>query len=189
MNPKVKLLLLIIISTSMLLYTNLMLLRITLIALVGTIIALRLVRRFVPWLKPLSLAMAAVIILQAFTFNGVFFSFEGMFYGFLFAVRLCILVALVFIFVETTPASKLAEAFNFLPKDISQVLVLAMALIPSVTDLAEKVINAQKSRAMSFRTPNIFRTYFPVLVPIFGKMLYRAEHMSLAMEARGYGSD
>jgi len=173
----------------MLLYTNLMFLRITLIALVGTIIALRLNRRFVPWVKPLVLAFVVIILLQTMTFNGVFLSLEGIYYGFLFSLRLFILASLIFIFVETTPASNLAEAFNFLPKDISQVLVLAMALIPSVTDLSEKVINAQKSRALSFRTPNIFRTYFPVLVPIFAKMLYRSEHMSLAMQARGYGGN
>ncbi len=189
MNPKLKLVLIILISTTMIVYPDRMLLRIMLIASVGLIVVLHLERRFFSWLKPLVIAFAAIIMIQSLTFNGVFLSAEGLFYGLLFAARLYVLVALVFLFTETTPASKLAEAFDFLPRDISQVTVLSMSLIPSVTDLAGKVINAQKSRAMSFRNPNIFRTYFPVLVPIFGKMLYRSEHMSLAMQARGYGAD
>jgi energy-coupling factor transporter transmembrane protein EcfT len=85
--------------------------------------------------------------------------------------------------------SRLAEAFSFLPGSLSQIFVLSLALVPGVGDLAGNIVRSQKARGMNFRSPNIFTTYMPVLVPLFGKTLYKSEKMSLAMQARGYGKD
>ena len=187
MNPKLKLLALILMSSTMMFFTNFLFIGVTAFTLVTLLFVFGVHRRFIPWIKPLTLAFVIIVLLQSLTFNGTFLSIGGFYYGILFSLRIFALVTLIFLFVETTPASRLAEAFDFLPESISQVLVLALALMPSVTNLTENIINAQKSRAMSFRTLNVFRTYFPVLVPLFAKMLYRSEHMSLAMQARGYG--
>jgi energy-coupling factor transport system permease protein len=85
--------------------------------------------------------------------------------------------------------SRMPEAFSFLPGSLRHVFVLSLALIPQVTELAGKVIAAQKARGLSFRTPNIARTYAPVMVPIFAKMLEKSERMALAMEARGFDGE
>ena len=187
MKPKVKLVILILVSTCMLIFPNFLLILIATLVTFALIFACGVKDKFMSWTKPLSLVFVVVILLQSFTYGGLGFSIEGFHFGILYAMRVLALLTLVFLFVQTTTISKLAEAFDFLPKSISQVLVLALALMPSVTNLTENIINAQKSRAMSFRTLNVFRTYFPVLVPLFAKMLYRSEHMSLAMQARGYG--
>jgi energy-coupling factor transporter transmembrane protein EcfT len=93
----------------------------------------------------------------------------------------------VFVFAETTPPGQMSYAFGFLPFSISQVLTLSLMMLPGVVALVRNIVTAQKARGMSFRSPNVLRTYLPVMVPLFGKMLYRSEKMGLAMKARGYG--
>ena len=186
MNPKIKLLALVLTSTAMLLFPNPSLLIILLIATSSMIFFYRIHREFALWLKPLSIVFILIVVLQSFTFGGIGFSFAGLYSGVFYSARLFVLITLVFVFVQTTGLSGLASAFGFLPGTISQVLVLALGLIPTVTDLTQKILNAQKSRGLSFRSPNIFRTYFPILVPLFAKTLDRSERMALAMKARGY---
>ena len=62
-------------------------------------------------------------------------------------------------------------------------------MLPNVSLLASKVMNAQKARGLNFRSPNVTRTYFPVMVPLLAKTLERSEKMALAMEARGFGNE
>ncbi len=189
MNPKLKLFLLVIASTSMIFFVNLAFMAVSAIVLVSLLFGFRLHSRFVPWIKPMTFVFVLIIVVQALTFNGIMFSVAGLYYGILFSLRILILASLVFLFVETTPPSSLAKAFDFLPESVSMTLILALSLVPGVSDLAANIMNAQRSRAMNFRSPNIFSTYFPVLIPLFGKMLYRSEKMALAMQARGYGKE
>ena len=186
MNPKVKLLALVLTSTAMLLFPNPALILIVLIAASSMIVFSGIHREFAIWLKSLLLVFILIVVLQSFTFGGLGFTFAGLYSGVFYSARLFVLIALVFLFVQTTGLGGLASAFDFLPGTISQVLVLALGLIPTVTDLTQKIINAQRCRGLSFRSPNIFRTYFPILVPLFAKTLDRSERMALAMQARGY---
>ena len=186
MNPKLKLLALILTSTAMLLFPEPALILIVLVGSFSMTIISRTHREFAVWLKPLSLVFMLIVVIQAFTFGGLGFSVAGLYFGLLYSARLFSLITLVFVFVQTTGLGGMASAFDFLPGTISQVLVLALGLIPTVTDLTQKILNAQRSRGLSFRSPNILRTYFPILVPLFAKTLDRSERMALAMQARGY---
>jgi len=186
MRPKLKLLLILLIAAGIFAFTEPFIILAASAAAVSLIFAFRLQRNYFLWVKPLSLMAAAIILLQSFPPPIFAFSAQGVFFGILYAARFVTLLALIAIFVHTTGMSRLAEAFDFLPGSISQTMVLTLALLPRLSDLTEKIINAQKSRGHSFRSANIFRTYFPVLVPLFAKTLERSERMALAMQARGY---
>ncbi len=186
MNPKVKLLILVLVSSGMLLFTNFIVITIAAVSAVALVFVFNIQDKFMPWIKPLLLAFVVIVLLQTFTYAGLSFSMLGFQYGLLFAMRIFVLLTMVFIFVQTTTMGRLAEAFDFLPRTISQVLVMALSMLPNVMELAEKIMNAQKSRGLSFRSPNITRTYFPVLVPLVAKTLERSERMALAMQARGF---
>jgi len=188
MNPKIKLLSLILLSSMMLFFTNFIFISILAVSALILIFIFGAQENFVKWVKPLLFVFIIVVLLNTFTFSGLFGSIVGFQFGVLYALRLFVLMTLVFLFVQTTSVSGLGKAFDFMPRSISQVLVLTLALIPQVTELTEKILNAQKSRGLNFRSPNIFRTYFPVLVPLFAKTLDRSEHMALAMQARGFES-
>jgi energy-coupling factor transport system permease protein len=186
MNPKLKLLVLVLTSSAMLVFTSFMFISVLAAAVIVLILAFGLREKFVPWVKPIAIVFVAVILINAFTFSGLSLTVQGFSFGLLYALRLFVLMAVVFLFVQTTTISRLGEAFDFLPRTITQVLVMALALIPQVTELTERILDAQRCRGLSFRSPNIFRTYFPVLVPLFAKTLDRSGHMALAMEARGF---
>ena len=117
------------------------------------------------------------------------FSVLGLMDGVNFSLRIYALILSVFLMVNTTQTSRLAEAFFFLPRDLRQILVISLTMLPNVSLLASKVMNAQKARGLNFRSPNVTRTYFPVMVPLLAKTLERSEKMALAMEARGFGNE
>lgn len=186
MNPKLKLLLLILASSSMLIFTNFIFIGAIAIAAFIMLFAKGIQEKLIPWIKPLLLVFLAVVLLQSLTFSGFGFSLEGFYWGILYATRLLTLITLVFLFVQTTTISQLVEAFNFLPATILQILILTLSLLPNMTDLTGKIVNAQKSRGLNFKSFNIFKTYFSILIPLFAKTLYRSEKMALAMQARGF---
>jgi cobalt/nickel transport system permease protein/energy-coupling factor transport system permease protein len=191
MNPKVKLLLLISISIIMLLFPN----PIVVIAVAAISVFIIFAKgrglsmKFVAWLKPLMLVFLLIVILNSFTYSGFTFSIPGLSFGIIFAMRVFALVGMVFLFTQTTSMSRLAEAFDWLPGQFSFVFVLTLALVPKVTRLTGMIVNAQKSRGLNFRSLNIIRTYFPILVPLFAKTLGQSRYMALAMEARGFESE
>jgi energy-coupling factor transport system permease protein len=187
MRPKIKLL--VLASSLMLFFTNLYSVVFVAAASLLLVLVLGLWGRFLPWLRPLVIVFVIIVILQSFTYAGIGFSIAGLYNGLFFSVRLFSLLTLVFLFVQTTSPGRLAEAFGFLPGAVSQVLVMALSLIPNVARLAESIMNAQKCRGLNFRSLNITRTYFPLLVPLFAKTLDRSEKMALAMQARGFDSD
>ena len=186
MNLKLKLLILIIASSSMLIFANFILI-VTIATIAFTLLIInKLQEKFIPWIKPLLLVFLIVIFLQSLTFSGLGLSLAGFYWGILYASRLLTLVTLVFLFVQTITISQLAETFNFLPVTLSQILILTLSLLPNMTELTEKIVNAQRARGLNFKSFNIFKTYFPILIPLFAKTLYRSEKMALAMQARGF---
>lgn len=187
MKAALKLILLLAFSSSILLIPDLNFLRISFIALSMMVIIYNLQSRFVEWLKPMILIFSIIIIVQFATFPAAPFTAEAFIWGLVFSMRLFTLVTAVFMFVHTTPMSRIADAFSFLPGSIPQVFTLAIGMLPNITELSGKIMNSQKARGVNFRSPNVTKTYMPVMVPLFGKTLYKSEKMALAMQARGYG--
>ena len=186
MNPKLKLLFLIIFSTCTLFITDLLFMLAVFLTVILGILLLKIHSKLFEWIKPILIICVFVVLIQTFTHTPITFSMEGLLFGITFSIRLLTLLLAVFAFVSTTPPKELLDAFSFLPKDIALMLMLTFRLLPIVKKEIVSIINAQKSRGLNFKTPNIFKTYFPILVPLFAKTLEGSNHLALAMESRGF---
>jgi len=186
MNPKLKLLLLIVISTSVIFITDLFWMSLIFLTVILVVLLLKIHTRLLEWIKPILIVSVFVIILQSFTHTPMKFTTEGLLFGVVISLRLLSLLTLVFAFVSTTKPRQLLDSFSFLPREIGLMLMLSLRLLPMVKDGIVKIMNAQRVRGLNFRSPNIFRTYFPILVPLFSKTLEGSNRLALAMEARGF---
>lgn len=185
LNSKIKLLILVAVSSFMIFFTNIVTVGIIAIISVILVFITGTKSKFFAWIKPLSLGFVMILLFHTFYFSGIGFSYIGLYSGLLYALRVVSLIILVFLFSGTTSLERMANAFAFLPESVQMVLVLALSLLPKTMELATNIINAQKSRGLNFKAFNISRTYFPILVPLFAQSLKRSEYMSLAMSARG----
>jgi energy-coupling factor transporter transmembrane protein EcfT len=111
---------------------------------------------------------------------------EGFFFGIVISLRLLVLFLAVFAFMSSTPPKQLFETFDFLPYDLALMLTLAFRLLPIIKNEITMIMNAQKARGLNFWSLNIFKTYFPIFVPLFGKTLEGSNHLALTMESRGF---
>ncbi len=187
-SPRLKLLLMLAATTWMLVFPDLLTVAAFAAASASLLFAFGVQGKFAQWLKPLALVAASVILVQSFASSWPAFSADGFVRGVLYAARISTLLMLVSLFIHTTSTSGLGEAFGFLPGHLKTVLLMSLAMLPRLTSLAQSILNAQRCRGLSFRSPNISRTYFPLLVPLFGKALDQSERMGYAMLSRGYGA-
>jgi len=83
-------------------------------------------------------------------------------------------------------------ALNFPVHDFVMVVQVTLRFFPLLAQSAERIAKAQASRGADWRpTGNLIhriRQVMPLIIPLFVTSLRRAEHMALAMDARGYGS-
>ena len=186
MNSKVKLLLLIVISTCVLFIKDFFYISLVLIAIVISVFLLKIHSKLLEWFKPISIICFFIIILNTFTYVPLKFSLEGLMFGITMSLKLFVVLSVVFIFVSTTSVKELFESFSFLPSELALMLMLAFRLLPLVKDETLKIINVQKSRGLNFKSLNFFRTYFPILIPLFSKTLEKSNRLALAMESRGF---
>lgn len=74
--------------------------------------------------------------------------------------------------------------------DLATMLAIAMRFIPILADEAVRIIQAQKARGADFNGSIIKRARqtAPILVPLFVSAFRKADELSIAMDARFYGS-
>ena len=68
-------------------------------------------------------------------------------------------------------------------------MTIALRFIPTLTEEAQKILNAQSARGADFESGSIFRrakAMVPLLVPLFVSAFRRAGDLAMAMEARCY---
>ena len=178
--------LLIIFSIFIVFLKDLLVISVLFLSVILVLLLLKIQSEFFEWIKPILFVCVFIVILQTFTHFPFRFSVEGMIFGISVSMRLLTLLTLVFTFTSTTKSREILEAFSFLPYEVAIMLMLSLRFIPLVRDNLTKIINAQKARGLNFRSLNIFKTYFPILVPIFVKSLEGSNHLALAMESRGF---
>ena len=75
---------------------------------------------------------------------------------------------------------------------VSLTLAIAMQFVPTFGRIFEEILDAQRSRGLVIPRLNPFgaaRAYLPVLIPLLITALRTADHLSMALSARGYAPD
>ena len=73
--------------------------------------------------------------------------------------------------------------------EIALMLSIALRFVPTLMDVTEKIMNAQRARGIDFGEGNIYqqmKSIVPLLIPLLFSSFNRAEELATAMEARGY---
>lgn len=186
MNPKLKLLALLTVSTLSLLTANPLHMLLLLSAVAAVMLLSRIpLRDIFGWVKFILAVAIFVLLLQAFTHTGLGFTLAGFALGTTTALRLLTLTLAVFTFVYTTMPREISRALSFLPGKIPFMLAMSLGMLPSIKNDVNAIKNAQQSRGWGFAW-NPVKTYTPVLIPLFGKTLERSNKLALSMESRGF---
>jgi len=168
---RIKLLLVFLLSNVLLFYKEALYLNIVLFSLIFLYILLnKKLSVFISWLKPLFIISILIFIIQREPFS---------------SLRILSLSSLVFLLINTTELSLIMKALNFLPKQISYILSLSFGMIPQLSKEIKQITIAQQARGHKINW-NIFKSYLPILLPLFTKSFIRAEQVSISMQTRGF---
>ncbi len=116
---------------------------------------------------------------------------DGVWFAFAMAFKVTTFFAAGLLFLSTTRIEEFADALRMLgvPAKLGFAMTLAFRLVPAFVDAAISVVQAQRCRGFDFnqgRWWQRIRRYLPVIVPVFIGALRRADHMAMALEARGF---
>lgn len=124
---------------------------------------------------------------------------EGIIQGFLYSLRLLLLIASSSLLMFTTSPLMLTDALEDLLKPLKKVgfpahelammMTIAMRFIPTLMEETDKIMKAQQARGVDFESGNIIarcKQLIPILVPLFISAFRRADDLAMAMEARCY---
>ena len=136
---------------------------------------------------------------EIFSFGLITISEAGLTRGILIFLRFILIIIISTLLTLTTEALEIADAiefylsplkrFNFPVAETTMMLSISMRFVPTMLDEAEVIMNAQKSRGVSFEEGNIIdriKSFVPILVPLFVNSYDRAPQLATAMEARAY---
>ena len=117
----------------------------------------------------------------------------------LYSYRLGLMFMLGAFLIKTTTQTEIADSFESLlsplkvfgvpVREIALVFSLALRFIPTLTDEARQLKEAQMSRGASLNTGSIFARISALIaniIPIFAGAIRHADALSLALEARGW---
>jgi len=131
-----------------------------------------------------------------FSFGFLQLTTEGIARAGLMASRLVLLVTGSAVLTLTTSPIKLTDGIESLlaptrlpAHDIAIMMTIALRMIPTLSEEADKIIKAQKARGADFETGGLVKrvkNFLPILVPLFVSSFKRADELSTAMEARCY---
>ena len=127
---------------------------------------------------------------------------EGVRITVMMAVRLTMLVIGSSVLTLTTSPTQLTGAIEFLLKplqkigvpshEIAMMMTIALRFIPTLMEEMDKIMKAQMARGADFDTGGIIKkakSMVPLLVPLFISAFRRADDLAVAMEARCYRGD
>lgn len=163
---------------------------------------------FLRGVRPMIWLLVFTALLQVFFTPGstmyfqwsiIYISKEGIIKGIFIFLRFVLITFMSTILTLTTESLDLTDAieyylkpltlFNISIHELTLMLALAIRFVPTMVDEADVIINAQRSRGVSFNEGPLMerlRNLVPLLIPLFISSYDRAPQLATAMEARGY---
>lgn len=179
-----------------------------LFALLGVYLSKLPVSYFLKGIRPMLVLISFTAFLQIlftpggqelFSLGFITISEAGLSRGILIFMRFVLIIVVSTLLTLTTEALEIADAIefylsplkklNFPVAETTMMLSISMRFVPTMLDEAEVIMNAQKSRGVSFDEGNIIdriKSFIPILVPLFVNSYDRAPQLATAMEARAY---
>lgn len=123
---------------------------------------------------------------------GIKLSQPAIYYSAGMALRLGLMLFFGMVFIASTRVEELYYGLTRLglPFAVSFALSLSFRLVPIFSESVKTILQAQRSRGLrTTGTPlQRFKSYFPLFVPVFLSALRKVDHLSIALEARGFGA-
>ncbi len=107
-------------------------------------------------------------------------------YGYMIALKLALVSFSVLIYVSVTSTSEIISLFWFLPEKFRLLATMTFYFIPLIMAESEQILMVQKSRGVSTKGIPGLKLYISFLIPLFHRLFYRADVVSLTMVSRGY---
>ncbi|HYF78655.1 MAG TPA: energy-coupling factor transporter transmembrane component T [Symbiobacteriaceae bacterium] len=120
-------------------------------------------------------------------------SLESLLYGVGTALKLATTVAGSFVFLATTRNEAIATGLIRLglPYNAAFAFSTALRLVPTFVGAGATIVQAQRSRGLDVESGNIIqrmKKYLPLIVPIFASAIRSTNHLSMALESKGFGA-
>lgn len=209
LNPRFKLLILLLFLAVLFLLKTFAGLGLLLLFLLLMMLAVRIPLRYLAGgLRPLTyIILFTIIIYFFFTKGGVVLlrlgpltvEQAGVTAGLFMIMRLVGLVLMTMLLTLTTTPLALAHGIEYFmmplgrigfpAEEVAMVMTMALRFIPTIAEESQRLLRAQMARGADFESGNIFqraKSLIPILIPLFVSAFRRADELAIAMEARGY---
>jgi len=186
LDPRVKLLI------SVLMFATTLLVR-SLYELAGVLVFMIAVASVATVLRRVARTMAFTAVFSAVIFLLNLFFTRNLETSLLYAARFVAIVVSTSLFFITTSPDELEQVMKTfrLPRDVVFAFVTAVRFIPVMFLDTIQIMDAQKSRGLELEKGNVFRrvrNMIPILIPLVVNSVVRSGELAEAMESRAYGS-
>lgn len=186
LDPRVKLLISLLMFATALLVRSVEVLAIVLSFMLGVAAVARVLRR-------VGRTMVLTATFSAFIFVLNFFVTRNFEASALYAVRFIAIVVSTSLFFITASPDELEQVMKTfrLPRDVVFAFVTAVRFIPVMMLDTIQIMDAQKSRGLELEKGNVVkrvRNMVPVLIPLVVNSVVRSGELAEAMESRAYGA-
>jgi len=159
-------------------------------------------------LRPIFIIICITVVLNIFFIRGetVLFQYhfivitqEGVLTAVFMAARLMMLIISTFLLTYTTSPITLTDGLERMLSPLKRIklpvhefammMSIALRMIPTLIEEADKIMSAQKSRGADFETGGLIKrakAILPLIIPLFISAFRRADELATAMESRCY---
>jgi energy-coupling factor transport system permease protein len=208
MDPRMKIVLMLLLMVSIFLCKNYLSLAIVLAVTVFMVLISKINLKIIfKGLKPIILIVVITTLLNLFYGSGeplvklwIFkITLDGINTSIFMALRIILLVIMGLMLTYTTTPTALTDAIESLLKPlklfkvdvnaIAMTMTIALRFIPTLLEEVDKIMAAQKSRGADMESGGIIKrvkAVIPIMIPLFVSSFRRANELAYAMECRCY---
>lgn len=193
-DPRAKLVYLILFTTLVVYYSNPIVLFLIFLSSIPIVALGRVIDR---WKISIRGSSFFIIFIFIFNFIGIFWSTGSLEHSIILSIAMSIrFIALISIFsaffLTTSPEDLMQSMVQLkIPYEYALTFNMSMRFVPTLIRELQIIIDAQKSRGLELEKGNIFqkvRKYIPILIPLIINSFRRAEMIADAMESRAFGA-